>query len=102
MGLFRESLDSELVVSIVETLLTELTATRDTKRIGMMNDVEAIDTPANIATFATEILEVLSRTARFDLSMQGLSVEERRACNDLLKLLSNSKCCEQKLAVLRL
>merc|ERR1711920_943221 len=94
--------DSELIVSVVEAFLAELTAKVDTKGNDTIDDVDVAKESTNIAEFALEILEALSKTSRFDLSMRALSAEERCGCNNLFELIGKSKCCEQRLAVLRL
>jgi len=65
-ALFRESLDSELVASVADALAAELRA------------------DDGAASFAAEAMGALSRTPRFDLSLRGLSEDERRVCGDVL------------------
>lgn len=71
-ALFRESFDTELLVSILEVLAAEVAA--DGSRAG----------------FAGDVLEGLSRTQRFDVSLKGLSVDERRSCDELLERLTST------------
>lgn len=66
--LFRESLDSELVASIVDALL-----------VGQLPGTEAKD-----HHFAAEVLDALGKTPRFELSLRGLSADERARCNQLV------------------
>merc|ERR1712176_125141 len=80
-ALFRESLDAELLASIIEALGAEL------------RHVECADEGAAV-NFATEVLEALSRTSRFDLSVSTLSAAERAACRDVFDHLQ--KCVTER------
>jgi len=71
-ALFRESLDAELVGSIIGVLSSELKA-------------ESAETVA----FASSVLGALSRTQRFEASLEALSTEERNACQDVLMVLES-------------
>ncbi|CAE7633560.1 RPAP3, partial [Symbiodinium pilosum] len=69
-ALFRESLDSELVASIVEAL-----------------DIDLSEGQAPSSQFAIEVLGALSRTLRFELSLQSLTASERDKLDEVLKTL---------------
>merc|ERR1712176_77657 len=69
-ALFRESLDAELLASIIEALRAELLSE------GGVDEGTAIG-------FAKEVLEALSKTSRFDLSISTFSAVERTACREL-------------------
>jgi tetratricopeptide (TPR) repeat protein len=70
-ALLRESLDSELLSSIVEVLSVSYRAAP--------NDADV--------TFAVDVLKALAGTPRFDLSIRGLSSSERIDCSELLNWL---------------
>lgn len=77
-ALFRESLDSELVASVVEALEAEL------------------HEEAAAAEFAATVLGALARTPRFDLSMRGLSPDERRLCGQVLERCGEAGRCSEE------
>ncbi|CAE7738944.1 Rpap3 [Symbiodinium sp. CCMP2592] len=65
-ALFRESLDSELLASILEALEVDLAEGHSQNQ------------------FAAEVLGSLSRTPRFELSLQSLTVPERKHLDEVL------------------
>jgi tetratricopeptide (TPR) repeat protein len=66
-ALFRESLDAELVASIVSVLAFDLNAGTE-----------------GAVAFAASVLEALSRTLRFTASLEALSAQERATCEEVL------------------
>jgi len=70
-ALFRESLDAELVAQIAEALRVD------------MRECKAEDR-SEIAAFAMAAFASLVRTPRFDLSLRGLSSQERLGCEEVL------------------
>lgn len=69
-ALFRESLDGELVASITSTLLT-----------GMDADSH------EVVPFACAVLQALTKTPRFELSVRSLSAVERSVCDQVFALI---------------
>lgn len=65
-ALFRESLDSELLASILEALEVDLAEGHSQNQ------------------FAVEVLGSLSRTPRFELSLQSLTAPERKQLDEVL------------------
>jgi len=72
-ALFRESLDAELVASIISVLKFELSDNTDA------------------AGFAFDTMEALARTPRFELSLSVLSSTERQICVDVLDTLNDER-----------
>lgn len=84
-ALFRESLDAELVGSIISVLSTELKG-------------EALDA----AAFASSVMGSLSRTQRFEATLDALSTEEREVCQEVLASLEDQAGeCTEDLGALR-
>jgi len=81
-AIFRESLDSELLASIVEALL-----------VSLLPGAEAVD-----HRFAADVLDALGRTPRFDLSLSGLSEEERTRCSKLVTEFERHGACGEEAA----
>jgi len=75
-ALFRESFDSELLASIAEAVSSDLAA-------------------EGAAKFAVDTLDALSRTQRFDLSLQSLTADERQNLSEVLNILSMSSGINQ-------
>eukprot|EP00408_Alexandrium_pacificum_P069156 CAMPEP_0171160138 /NCGR_PEP_ID=MMETSP0790-20130122/3400_1 /TAXON_ID=2925 /ORGANISM="Alexandrium catenella, Strain OF101" /LENGTH=634 /DNA_ID=CAMNT_0011624657 /DNA_START=66 /DNA_END=1967 /DNA_ORIENTATION=- len=83
-ALLRESLDSEILASVAEALAVELRA------VG-----------SEAAPFAAASLGALARTPRFDLSIRGLSPEERRVCGGVVSACAGAgQCGEEAVAAL--
>jgi len=76
-ALFRESLDAELVASIASVLHYEL--------IGENGGAST----ENVA-YASSVLAALSRTQRFEVSLEALSEQERRVCDEVLDVLEKN------------
>ncbi|CAE8583255.1 unnamed protein product, partial [Polarella glacialis] len=82
-ALLRESLDGELVASITEAILIDMSGDREGGG------------PAS-ATFAAEAMQALARTPRFDLSLHCLSKEERKIIEQVLEILDGqSTACSK-------
>lgn len=97
--LFRDSLDSELVASIVEALAADLSAAA-----ADCGDTGNADVSVG---FVAAVLGALPRTPRFDLSLRGLVADERRQCQDVIAQVAaasqgSNGCSEAELDVLRL
>ncbi|CAE8651298.1 unnamed protein product, partial [Polarella glacialis] len=89
-ALLRESLDGELVASITEAILIDMSGDREGGG------------PAS-ATFAAEAMQALARTPRFDLSLHCLSKEERKIIEQVLEILDgqSTACSKESLDALR-
>jgi len=84
-ALFRESLDAELVGSIISVLSTELSSEAE-----------------GAVAFASSVLGNLSRTNRFEATFDALSLEERDVCREVLSALERQPSdCGEDLAALR-
>jgi len=84
-ALFRESLDAELVGSIISVLSAELSA----------------DSEGAVA-FASSVMGSLSRTQRFEASLEALSAEERSSCEDVFLALERQPAsCSEDVTALR-
>lgn len=87
--LFRESLDAELLASIVQVLQAALEAEESD-----LGDLSGSSEDAG--HFTVEVLDALVRTQRFDLSLGGLSRSERAACGRVLGRLEEQRCCDEE------
>lgn len=86
-ALFRESLDSELLASILEAIASDLA---DTTHF------------ADASAFAVDVLGALSRTQRFELSIHSLTADERQVIDQVLGLISERKpaCSDEQFDML--
>eukprot|EP00930_Biecheleria_cincta_P044407 TRINITY_DN30526_c0_g1_i1.p1 TRINITY_DN30526_c0_g1~~TRINITY_DN30526_c0_g1_i1.p1 ORF type:complete len:613 (-),score=141.27 TRINITY_DN30526_c0_g1_i1:48-1886(-) len=86
-ALFRESLDSELLASILEAIACDL--------------AEATKS-ADASAFAVDVLGALSRTQRFELSIHSLTANERQVIDRVLDMISRCKpaCSDKQLDIL--
>lgn len=75
-ALFRESLDSELLASILEAIAGDLGETAE------LEDASA---------FAVDVMDAMSRTQRFELSLHSLTVDERQIIDRVLDMISRCK-----------
>lgn len=78
--LLRESLDAELLASLLEVLRVD---------VGTTLEVGSAE-----AQFATDALAALARTPRFDLSIAGLSEAEHVSCSELFATLEGAGAAE--------
>mmetsp|Transcript_121917 Transcript_121917/g.221766 ORF Transcript_121917/g.221766 Transcript_121917/m.221766 type:complete len:678 (-) Transcript_121917:131-2164(-) len=87
--LLRESLDAEIVASIIAVLHSELHA-------------DGEGTAADAASFAAAVLDALSKTPRFEASLESLSAAELVVCDQVFTSLeARSEECFEDLAALR-
>lgn len=87
--LLRESLDAEIVASIIAVLLSELNA-------------DGEGAAADAVPFTSAVMSALSRTPRFEASLQSLSAAELRVCNQVLSALEASPGeCDEDPSALR-
>merc|ERR1712217_635935 len=56
---------------------------------GNDTELDGDESAAETANFSATVLDALSRTPRFDLSIRGLVADERLACSDLLTKIEN-------------
>lgn len=86
-ALFRESLDSELLASILEAIAGDLAETTES---------------ADASAFAVDVLDAMSRTQRFELSLHSLTVDEKQVIDRVLDMISKCKpaCGHEKLETL--
>jgi len=98
-ALFRESLDADLVASIVMVLSDGLAV----EGFGDGANSQEDGRGAGVVRFTAAVLGAVSRTARFELSLHGLSHEERCKCGEILSALEarSEECGREDLVALR-
>lgn len=84
--LFRESLDAELVGSIISVLCSDLKQ----------------DSSAAAVSFACSVMGALSKCQRFEASLEALSADEHDSCKEVLSTLERwPQHCNEDLVILR-
>lgn len=89
--LFRESLDAELLASIVQVLQAALEAKPKEDDLEDLSSGSTEDS----SHFAADVMDALVKTQRFDLSIGGLSRSERASCGEVLERLEAQGVCSE-------
>jgi hypothetical protein len=85
-SLFRESLDAELVGSIISVLCSDLKQ----------------DSSAAAVSFACSVMGALSKCQRFEASLEALSADEHDSCKEVLSTVERwPQHCHEDLGILR-